>query len=280
MTMIRRTVLALPVKDKAINFFGANSPVALNVGSQKQSESGGNVKVPFSLKFRMLVDKYADKAHTKWHQYGSMDNKESWKFKLYSYGSALMNKVDADEWFLKEISPVASVDDQVNDYGFKFLYPSLIDKKIVKSRLQNMLDYRIPYHQKYRRLSVYCIPLSMLGGILPGPNVFLMYNLFRLYSHDKAYRGACHLKERIDGDSFQSDQNLDLLLGQRLKSFKGGHWMEYEPSASLLNQLRRDYDMPPGTFQTHVQRAITQVLSKQCGDGDQTLEKQAKQNEH
>jgi len=46
------------------------------------------------------------------------------------------------------------------------------------------------FHKKWSILNALLLPVSALASLLPGPNVFLAWNLYRLYCHIQAYRGA------------------------------------------------------------------------------------------
>jgi hypothetical protein len=117
-----------------------------------------------------------------------------------------MDRIDADEWFLKEIPSAPDGTSAV-----KLIYPAtdsanavntnnkvpLLEPGEIHQRLQQLIIHRLQYHNQYRTRSIACLPLSMLMGIIPCPNVFLAYNLFRVYSHDKAFKGAERLHKAL-----------------------------------------------------------------------------------
>lgn len=57
-----------------------------------------------------------------------------------------------------------------------------------------------------QHLSTACLPVSLLAGILPGPNVFLVYNGYRVHSHWKAARGGRHLQELTRLSAFPNQE--------------------------------------------------------------------------
>lgn len=66
--------------------------------------------------------------------------------------------------------------------------------------------------------SAYWVPLSSMFVIVPViPNIPLAYNLFRLYSHYKALKGAEHLKALSDYGSLEwtYDSRLDAIFDTR-----------------------------------------------------------------
>src|SRR3954467_8174562 len=48
-------------------------------------------------------------------------------------------------------------------------------------------------HQKMMYVWGAAVPLTSMMTVLPGPNVFLAWNAFRLYSHYRALQGVRHL---------------------------------------------------------------------------------------
>lgn len=62
----------------------------------------------------------------------------------------------------------------------------------IQQHLQNALENRLPYHNKYMWYSAYWVPVACTFAIVPLiPNIPLAYNLFRLYSH---YKGKYKVK--------------------------------------------------------------------------------------
>jgi hypothetical protein len=94
----------------------------------------------------------------------------------------------------------------------------MLDASILKPDLNELLNQRIPYHKKYMWYSVYWVPLAATFAIVPLiPNIPLAYNLFRLYSHYKALKGAEHLKALSEYGSLQwtNDSHLDAIFETR-----------------------------------------------------------------
>lgn len=87
-------------------------------------------------------------------------------------------------------------------------HPSILKSESLESELKELLDQRVPYHKKYMKYSAYWVPISCTFVIVPlVPNIPLAYNLFRLYSHYKAYKGAEHLKSLSDYGSLEYAPN-------------------------------------------------------------------------
>lgn len=71
----------------------------------------------------------------------------------------------------------------------------MLNESMLDSELKELLQQRMPYHKKYMYYSAYWVPITCTFVIVPlVPNIPLAYNLFRLYSHYKAYKGAEHLQ--------------------------------------------------------------------------------------
>lgn len=65
----------------------------------------------------------------------------------------------------------------------------------VNSDLLNLARKRAVYHRWWMVASVFCLPVSLAVGLLPGPNVFIVYNAFRTHANYNAWRGAQSLSE-------------------------------------------------------------------------------------
>lgn len=87
----------------------------------------------------------------------------------------------------------------------------MLEGSLLKLELGDVLKERVPYHKKYMYYSAYWVPLSCTFVIVPlVPNIPLAYNLFRLYSHYKAFKGAEHLKALYDYGSLEYTPNAAL----------------------------------------------------------------------
>lgn len=65
------------------------------------------------------------------------------------------------------------------------------------SKVNEAIEQSIQFHSRMLIGSVLMLPVSSVGMFLPGPNVFLMWNFFRLYSHWKAQKNAQSLKQYL-----------------------------------------------------------------------------------
>lgn len=97
-------------------------------------------------------------------------------------------------------------------------HPSILDGSQLESELKSLLKEKIPYHKKYMWYSAYWVPLSCTFVVVPLiPNIPLAYNLFRLYSHYKAWKGAEHLESLSSYGSLEyaKDIHLDTIFNKK-----------------------------------------------------------------
>ncbi|KAI9266902.1 mitochondrial K+-H+ exchange-related-domain-containing protein [Phascolomyces articulosus] len=138
------------------------------------------------------LTKAVDWSSKKWEQLGEAEP-DTLKRKLYDRGNNLMNQLDYQEWFLKNVPKKEDI--EYSPEKVSVFYSTCLDGLEIEKDLQHLLDEREPYHKKYMYYSAYWVPVASTFAIVPLiPNIPLAYNLFRLYSHYKAYNGARHLK--------------------------------------------------------------------------------------
>ena len=70
------------------------------------------------------------------------------------------------------------------------LYPSNVSPRFVRRRLRLLLLRKTVRHRRLAALNALLIPFTLAAGIIPGPNVFLFWNAYRLLSHVFAERGG------------------------------------------------------------------------------------------
>ncbi|KAI8644968.1 mitochondrial K+-H+ exchange-related-domain-containing protein [Parasitella parasitica] len=142
---------------------------------------------------------------------------DSWKKKLYIRGNNVMNQLDYQEWFFKSVPGKEDIEKPLNQVMVH--HPSLLDGSQLELELKALLKQRIPYHNKYMWYSAYWVPLSCTFVVVPLiPNIPLAYNLFRLYSHYKAWKGAQHLGSLSSYGSLDyiSDGHLDVIFDKKI----------------------------------------------------------------
>lgn len=140
----------------------------------------------------------------------------TWKSRFAQMGSKLMDQIPPSETFLKNASAHAAAVKRARKHGSsdeassaeskhecteeekcELIYPSCLPREDVEEALVHMLDTNAAYHKRWLILNVMCLPLSAAMAVLPGPNVFVVWNGFRVYSHMQARKGALYLADII-----------------------------------------------------------------------------------
>ncbi|KAL1921185.1 uncharacterized protein VTP21DRAFT_10901 [Calcarisporiella thermophila] len=203
-------------------------------------------------------------ASRKWDSLSTSEPK-SFKGRVYATGNNLLDRMEHEEWFLKG---VPMKEDWVGSTTrVPLLHPSKIPGNVVSDHLDDLIKRRLPYHRRYMIYSALWIPLSVSFTLVPLiPNFPLAYNLFRLYSHYKAFKGAQHLQylrqhQRID---LQSEVTVDRCLESL--SFDGStNNITYDVSGGILeeervHELSKAFELPG--LDHDIRRALHQVKNK------------------
>ncbi|KAI8866720.1 hypothetical protein GQ42DRAFT_150515 [Ramicandelaber brevisporus] len=153
------------------------------------------------------LSRWVAKASGKWESLKEAPP-ASWKHRIYSGGTKLMDKMDHREYFLKSVPAKAEAFPAID--SVTILYPSAdvtgshVSHGNSDGNRINIGRRRIPYHTRWMWLSLLCLPLSATFSVVPVlPNLPLFYNLYRLYSHHKARAGALHLQHLLDIGAIQ-----------------------------------------------------------------------------
>lgn len=105
---------------------------------------------------------------------------------MYSIGQNLLNRLPAEEQFLKTVPK--------DTPEVELVFPSSLNPRLVRRRLRYLAHRGTVYHRKLLYGSISILPFSVLLGILPAPNVFLFWNLFRAHAHWRALQSSTRLK--------------------------------------------------------------------------------------
>ncbi|KAI8329928.1 mitochondrial K+-H+ exchange-related-domain-containing protein [Chlamydoabsidia padenii] len=203
-------------------------------------------------------------SNRKWEELGDA-KEDSWKKKLYSKGNDMMDKIDYQEWFLKGV-PTREHLDQTPSKVTAY-HPASVAPSDIERDLKTILKEKGPYHHKYMMYSILWVPISCTFVIVPLiPNIPLGYNLFRLYSHYKAYKGAQYLEHLLDegGIRYQTSENLDKTIHS-----------EYLVSPQdivfpddIIHSYKQTSKLAPHTFDGDIPGALTKQtiseLAHQC----------------
>ncbi|KAF9201836.1 hypothetical protein BGZ49_007955 [Haplosporangium sp. Z 27] len=218
------------------------------------------------------INRATNWAGKKWEGLGKA-KPDSMKIKLYGAGTKMLEKLEYQENFLKEIP---AKEDVTITTMVPFVYPSSLNEAQVHSDFKALIDQRIPYHRKYMIYSALWVPVTSLFTIVPlVPNIPFFYNAFRLWSHWKAYNGAKHLDSLIKsgGLEFQPSDVLNLGLAHDpdfVVFFTGSNQL------SKKRQTRKKYDQqdPKSPIITESSGEVTPTLLKNSHDSKTKIQKE------
>ena len=91
-------------------------------------------------------------------------------------------------------------------------YPSGISPQYARRRLRLLLLHKTATHRRWIVINSLLIPLTAAAGVVPGPNVFLAWNGYRLVSHINAWRGGQRVLTGQIPVTFTASDELDELL--------------------------------------------------------------------
>ncbi|KAG9133832.1 hypothetical protein Leryth_027213 [Lithospermum erythrorhizon] len=155
----------------------------------------------------------------------------SFKSKLHGLGVLLLSRVKPSEIFLKSIpKDISSVD---------ITYPSSLNGRLVRRRLQLIAFRGSVIHQKYFYGAAAVVPLTAAFAVLPLPNIPFFWVLFRTYSHWRALKGSEKLYQLVSDHSIQfEEQKTDTESSKESRKADQGHWV-LQPSEELKELLQR-----------------------------------------
>ncbi|KAJ1649199.1 hypothetical protein IWQ61_009638 [Dispira simplex] len=182
------------------------------------------------------VARWVDYASRKWEGLAEAPLK-SWKNRLYQTGMRLMDRIDHHEWFLK------SVPTHVTPTKAPVYHPKVLPTSQVHQRLVRLVAEKRPYHKRYFALSCLWLPLTATFTLVPiVPNIPFFYNLFRVYSHYRAYRGAEHLGQLLAEERLQFDSPLPSPLESRETLFRDTH--DQPLPVTAIRSMCHELDLP------------------------------------
>lgn len=146
----------------------------------------------------------------------SSPSSPSISFRLQSFLSRSLGKVDRQEAVMRSIQQFVDEAKQLNQptatnqpHGSDFtvnettphrltIYYPADQSQPLNQYLTSYLDSRLAHHRFYCWCLIGLLPLSASAAVLPGPNVFVAYNLYRLYGHAMAKKGVEELQGLIN----------------------------------------------------------------------------------
>ena len=103
------------------------------------------------------------------------------KAKVRGILERLNSRVDPTEPFLRRLRSAETVE---------IVHPPDVSPRFVRRKLRLLLLRKTIKHRRGMYLNISLLPLSIAATLIPGPNVFLFWNGYRLVSHVLALKGG------------------------------------------------------------------------------------------
>eukprot|EP00475_Leptophrys_vorax_P036635 TRINITY_DN6224_c0_g1_i4.p1 TRINITY_DN6224_c0_g1~~TRINITY_DN6224_c0_g1_i4.p1 ORF type:complete len:237 (-),score=46.27 TRINITY_DN6224_c0_g1_i4:1108-1818(-) len=132
----------------------------------------------------------------------------------YSVGQvvrSLLNSITFEEKMLRNMPHNSEVESVV------VRVPSDISLDEARSSFKELVSSNARFHQLWLSVNLCALPFTAAAGIIPGPNIFLFWNLLRSYSHRQALDSSKFLVERL------AQEHVEFVLDPELKSFLQGN---------------------------------------------------------
>lgn len=115
----------------------------------------------------------------------SIENAESgYQLRLRRMLERLDSRVDPTEPFLRRLRSAETVE---------IVHPADVSARFVRRKLRLLLIRKTIKHKRGIYLNAIFLPFSIAATLIPGPNVFLFWNAYRLVSHVLAHRGGTQI---------------------------------------------------------------------------------------
>lgn len=134
-----------------------------------------------SRKAELITDCVSHKMQQKWHALEKAPV-GSIRYRIYSLGHWLLDRVKPSEMFLKSIPKDTT--------KVEVVFPLSLNPRLVRRRLRCMATSGAIYHRRYMYGSIALLPFTALFAVVPLPNVPLFWNLFRAHAHWRALQGS------------------------------------------------------------------------------------------
>lgn len=234
------------------------------------------------------VDWATRKAASVWAQFGKAPE-SSWKFKLFTYGEGLVDRIDFEELALKRVDPslgpkishprsASEPEDQKKT--IPLVHPTIVGTPPL-AHLEAILTRRGPRHRKGFYTWMLLAPLTAPFMLIPViPNFPFFFCVWRSWSHYRAYKASDYLRSLLQRGTIvpHSDSNLDSIYAKHAPSHtlqettasgfgvgKDGEGTKEEKKVLLkrdaVPQILELYGLPE-TAASDMNRAIEQASSR------------------
>lgn len=117
--------------------------------------------------------------------------RESVKGRVHALVDGALARVPSEETFLRDIAAGLDAVPQ----PLQVHYPDSVGLDAMRAQLHALADVGASYHRRWLIASAAALPFTFALTVIPGPNVFLYYNVYRTFSHWRALSGARALAE-------------------------------------------------------------------------------------
>ena len=153
---------------------------------------------------------------------------------MHRYSENVLQRIDGYEAFFGDIPSQQMMEEDA--LRLSYLIPSGLNRNDAINHLNSIPVERRKYHQKWLYLNLLLLPFTAILGIVPGPNVFVMYNGFRCYAHYRAYHGALAVDERKTEFEVMEDE----CLGQIYQDLQRGNKEQIDDDCLRELEARTD----------------------------------------
>mmetsp|Transcript_118 Transcript_118/g.348 ORF Transcript_118/g.348 Transcript_118/m.348 type:complete len:267 (+) Transcript_118:50-850(+) len=201
------------------------------------------------------LNRIAKLVNAQWHKSSEADP-QSMRGRMYKYGQRLLSRLPAEEYFFRDLNAMETRNPS-------YIFPAKIGNSDAMQFIKDLTIERRRLHQKYLNGSIMLVPFSILFSFVPIlPNIPLAWNLFRLYCHLSALRGARHLEDLLLSERLQlrPDEHMQKIMenASYIESASGIQLMSDE-TRQHMGELLNSPDLPKT-----LQRAVGQ-LGRQYG---------------
>lgn len=206
----------------------------------------------FTDRAELMESFVSTKMQTKWSDLGAQ-TKGSIRHRIYSVGQNLLNRLPAEEQFLKKVPK--------DTPKVELIFPSSLNPRLVRRRIRHLAHCGTVYHRRLMYGSMSLLPFTVLLGILPVPNVVFFWNIFRAHSHWSALQSSTRLtllltegkNEALKAETKGASRNSSGIVGTRKPS-----WV-FMPSKEL-DSLVKPADVRAGVIQPSTVSAISKTF--------------------
>ncbi|KAG0589799.1 hypothetical protein M758_1G046100 [Ceratodon purpureus] len=197
-----------------------------------------------------LMESFAStKMQTKWSDLGAQPS-GSIRHKVFSVGQNLLNRLPAEEQFLKKVPK--------DTPKVELIFPSSLNPRLVRRRLRHLAHYGTVYHRRLMYGSISLLPFTVLLGILPIPNVVFFWNIFRAHSHWSALQSSTRLKLLLTEGEDEALTSETKGASKNSSSTQKPSWV-FKPSREL-DSMVKPADVSAGVMQPSTVSAISKTF--------------------